>query len=258
MSLLPLHAAGHRGRPGMLDRAVSSYTPTLRALAHTHRRPPASTRRQLVVALSSTPGLPPLPATVAEADAFADDAPDRLVLLDEDATAARVLTALTTSTWTHFACHADTDPTAPSHGGLHLHDGRLPIGRITRLRLDRAELAYLSACSTARTSLWHADEAIHLVSASTWPGTATSSAASGRWPTTSRPTPPQPSTANCHPRPNPTTSHRPCTALSEDSRTSTPTVRTSGPPSSTAARDGDVRNRSSPAPGNAVPAGAIS
>ncbi|GAB3003045.1 hypothetical protein GCM10027184_69890 [Saccharothrix stipae] len=33
------------------------------------------------------------------------------------------------------------------------------------MRLDRAELAYLSACSTARTSLWHADEAIHLVSA---------------------------------------------------------------------------------------------
>ncbi|MFE9751418.1 CHAT domain-containing protein [Saccharothrix saharensis] len=165
LSLLPLHAAGHRGRPGVLDRAVSSYTPTLRALAHAHRRPPASTRRQLVIALSSTPGLPPLPATVAEANALADDAPDRLVLLDEDATAARVLTALTTSTWTHFACHADTDPTAPSHGGLHLHDGRLPIGRITGLRLDRAELAYLSACSTARTSLRHADEAIHLVSA---------------------------------------------------------------------------------------------
>jgi CHAT domain-containing protein len=36
---------------------------------------------------------------------------------------------------------------------------------VARLRLDRAELAFLSACSTARTGAGLADEAVHLTSA---------------------------------------------------------------------------------------------
>jgi hypothetical protein len=67
LGLFPLHAAGHSGEAGALDRVVSSYTSTLRVLAHTRGRPPAVTRRQLVVALEHTPGLPDLPNTVAEA-----------------------------------------------------------------------------------------------------------------------------------------------------------------------------------------------
>lgn len=37
--------------------------------------------------------------------------------------------------------------------------------KYSELRLDEAELAYLSACSTARVGLQHANEVIHLASA---------------------------------------------------------------------------------------------
>lgn len=165
LGLFPFHAAGSPGGQGMLDLAVSSYTPTLRALARSRDQLPAPVRRQLTVALAETPNLPPLRATADEALALADYAPDGRVLPDSRATTAEVLTGLGESTWAHFACHAVVDPASPSTGGLHLHDGQLSVGAINRLRLDRAELAYLSACSTARTGLRHSDEAVHLASA---------------------------------------------------------------------------------------------
>jgi tetratricopeptide (TPR) repeat protein len=162
IGLFPLHAAGLPGQPGALDRVVSSYTPTLRALAHSRARPPATTRRQLTVALAHTPGLPDLPGTVAEAT---DLHPGTPPLTDQDATTGRVLAALPAATWAHFACHAYTDLATPSRGGLRLHDTTLPIPEISRLALAHAELAYLSACSTAHGGVIHVDESIHLASA---------------------------------------------------------------------------------------------
>jgi CHAT domain-containing protein len=73
--------------------------------------------------------------------------------------------ALPEAAWAHFACHAGTNPDAPSAGGLHLHDGVLPIAEIGRRNLHEAELAYLSACSTGHVGWRHADESIHLASA---------------------------------------------------------------------------------------------
>lgn len=81
------------------------------------------------------------------------------------ATTSEVLAALPTATWAHFACHASADLTAPSLGGLRLYDDTLPIPDISRLQLSHAELAYLSACSTAHRGVRHADECIHLASA---------------------------------------------------------------------------------------------
>ncbi|WP_397351721.1 CHAT domain-containing protein [Nonomuraea gerenzanensis] len=46
-----------------------------------------------------------------------------------------------------------------------LHDGTLAIPEISRLRLDRPEHAYLSACSTAHRGRRLADEVIQLASA---------------------------------------------------------------------------------------------
>jgi CHAT domain-containing protein/tetratricopeptide (TPR) repeat protein len=158
---LPLHAAGHPGQPGALDRVVSSYAPTMRALARSGDRE-AVARRQLVVALARTPGLADLPFTAAEAAGLPADLPP---LVDERATVAAVRAALPVASWAHFACHASTNPDAPSEGGLHLHDGVLPIAEVSRLDLPDAELAYLSACSTGHAGRRHADESIHLASA---------------------------------------------------------------------------------------------
>ncbi len=165
LGLFPLHAAGRPGEAGALDRAVSSYTPTLRALAHVRSRPPAAARRQLTVALECTPGLPDLPGTTAEATALHVHHPDTPPLTGENATTHSVLDALPSATWAHFACHAHADFASPSRSGLHLHDGTLPFPDITRLRLGCAELAYLSACSTAHQGIQLADESLHLASA---------------------------------------------------------------------------------------------
>ncbi|MEU3764940.1 CHAT domain-containing protein [Amycolatopsis keratiniphila] len=164
LGLLPLHAAGLPGGPSVLDHVVSSYTPTLRALLRSRRQQPADLRRQLSVALEHTPGQRELPGAVAEASHLSEgDFPSGL-LVDSAATTDAVLSALRTTTWAHFACHAFNDPATPSQSGLALHDGLLRVSAIGALRLERAELAYLSACSTAKTGWDHTDEAIHLAS----------------------------------------------------------------------------------------------
>ncbi|WP_328611133.1 CHAT domain-containing protein [Amycolatopsis sp. NBC_00345] len=162
LGLFPLHAAGYAGRPGALDLMVSSYTPTLRALADARARPPARVRKQLTVAVPQTPGLPDLPGTVAEVHALH---PGALVLAGRAVTVPGLLDALSGSTWVHFACHAGTNPVNPSLAYLQLPGGKLPVSRIGELRMPGAELAYLSACSTAHGGELLADEAVTLGSA---------------------------------------------------------------------------------------------
>lgn len=164
LGLFPLHAAGVDGRPGALDLAVSSYIPTLRALHHARRRARPTARTQLTVALPDTPGWPPIPGTTAEAATLRTRYPDHPFLTGTDATPENVMSTLTGCTWAHFACHASSDPATSARAALHLHGGELPVEAISRLRLSAAELAYLSACSTATRGLT-ADEPTNLASA---------------------------------------------------------------------------------------------
>jgi tetratricopeptide (TPR) repeat protein len=164
LGVFPLHAAGHEGRPGALDVAVSSYIPTLRTLRDSRARAAPATRRQLVVALHRTPGLPDLPGTAEEAADLHARHPGRS-LSDEDATTKQVLAALPEATWAHFACHAKADLLSPADGGLWLHDGPLRLSEIGSLQLPNSELAYLSACSTGHHGGRYADETLDLASA---------------------------------------------------------------------------------------------
>lgn len=164
LSSLPLHAAGLPAGESTLDRAISSYAPTICALIHARRRP-VSTRRHLTVAMRHTPGYTDLPGTVTEVAALHARYPDVPPLSGHEATTDRVLAALRYTTWAHFACHAAADTTTPSRSGLLLHDRPLTVPDIARLGLQDAELAYLSACSAARTGWRSPDEAIHLASA---------------------------------------------------------------------------------------------
>lgn len=158
---LPLHAAGIAGEPGALDLLVSSYIPSLRALHHLRRRPVPTARHQLTVALADTPGFPRLPGTTAEAAVLQAQHPDHPLLTGAEAHATNVLAALQNSTWAHFGCHA----TAVAHRAvLHLHHDELHVHEIGRVRTAGAELAYLSACSTAFRGE-HADEPLTLASA---------------------------------------------------------------------------------------------
>ncbi|MFF5922699.1 CHAT domain-containing protein [Streptomyces flavochromogenes] len=172
LSLLPLHAAGHHrdGGPVLLDRVVSSTTPTIRALGHARagRRDDRSEPRLLVVAMPHTPDAPDLPGAQAEADHLAALVPGATVLIGADATRDAVLDALPASGWAHFACHGYSDPDNPSDSHLALHDhDRAPfrVLDLSRLRLGNATFAFLSACDTARTTARLSDEAIHPLAA---------------------------------------------------------------------------------------------
>lgn len=170
LTQLPLHAAGHHseGGPSVLNRVISSYTPTLRTLLKSRRatgeRAERSIPRVLAVAVPDTPGQPPLAATDQEVAAVAKD-PTRPPLRQDRATRRNVLDRLTDCDWAHFACHAHVDQRNPSASYLVLHDQPVTVTDIDRLRLTAPELAYLSACSTGSAPVLLAAEAIHLASA---------------------------------------------------------------------------------------------
>ena len=168
-SFLPLHAAGHHREDHRttLDRVISSYTPSIRALGHVRQRPAAGSAplRLLSVGLPDVPGVPPLPGAEVEAQRVADLTGGEQPLTSARANRGAVLTALHWATWTHLACHTRLDLSTPSASGLLLRDGLLSVTELSELNLDRAELAYLSACSTARGDRRLVNESIHIASA---------------------------------------------------------------------------------------------
>ncbi|GHI83480.1 CHAT domain-containing protein [Streptomyces xanthophaeus] len=181
LAFLPLHAAGYHGpradpdRPRCaLDRAVSSYTPTVAALHHARaRRVPAarSGARPLVVTMSRTPGQGALPNAAAEALTVGRHlAGPRgpVALADEAVTRDNVLEALRHAPSAHFACHAVADPQDPSACRILTYDhatSPLTVTDVAGLRLDGAHLAFLSACATSSTRHDLVDEAIHITGA---------------------------------------------------------------------------------------------
>ena len=200
LAFLPLHAAGYHATRSdsapatVLDRVASSYTPTIRALTYARRHDPnraiaAAPRPSglLVVAMPHTPAAPDLPGTVEEAALLRELFTDQVLLLhgrvtadeaarlglpagppDANARYEQVGAALRGCRWAHFACHAASEMTNPSASHILLadHETRpLTVLDLIQLRLDVADLAFLSACDTARTGVRLADEAIQLASA---------------------------------------------------------------------------------------------
>ncbi|WP_266709997.1 CHAT domain-containing protein [Streptomyces sp. NBC_00102] len=170
LGTLPLHAAAPAdASPGALDRVVSSYTPTLRALHHARLRAarPAGTGT-LVVSVARAAGQAPLPGARREAEHLTRLIPRATLLADGSATHSAVVSALHGHAYAHFACHALGGPKRASDSRLVLHDHDehpLTVRDLARLRLPTVRLAYLSACATLQTSPELADEAVHIVSA---------------------------------------------------------------------------------------------
>jgi CHAT domain-containing protein len=173
-----LHAAGHHETRAdavprtVPDRVVSSSTPTIRALIHARRpRPgqaPDSAAAPLVVAMPRTPGAADLPGAALEASLLRQRFGQAVVLSGRAATREAVTAAMGQAAWAHFACHAEASPASPSASCLLLADHLtrpLTVADVAALHLEHADLAFLSACGTARTPSWLADEAIHLSSA---------------------------------------------------------------------------------------------
>jgi hypothetical protein len=176
LTILPIHAAGHHPRLStttshtdcVLDRVMSSYTPTLTALARANQPVTPAPLRQLTVGLSNTPSQAPLPAVPAEIKVLAGHFPSGQAnhqLVEQQATRDAVLTAIAAHSWVHMACHASQEHISPDRSGFVLWDGILTITDLAGKPTQRRDLAFLSACQTAVGSISHLDEAIHLAAA---------------------------------------------------------------------------------------------
>ncbi|GHG02457.1 MULTISPECIES: CHAT domain-containing protein [Amycolatopsis] len=168
----PLHAAGYHDPddpPGrsVLDRVISSSTPTIRALSHARRPARPVRHRPLAVVCEQRPayvtGLPDLPAAVREAEVLAGLFPGGTTLAGAAATTSAVTDLLTGHSCAHFACHGGTAP--DGEAALFLVDGPLTTTDLSRLDLPDAHLAVLSACHTAMPDAATPDEAGHLAAA---------------------------------------------------------------------------------------------
>ncbi|MEU4478904.1 CHAT domain-containing protein [Micromonospora sp. NPDC023966] len=174
LARLPLHAAGHHREPGrrrtVLDRAVSSWTPTLTALAHAGadrpRRPTAATAA--VVGVPTARDLPALSQVRAEVEQVARLIPGSTMLAGTEVAPDAVEDALRDHPIAHFACHGEADAGGPAMltGGLRLGaGGTLSPHLVGSYHLERAELAFLSACGSAQTHPTFTDEPLHLAAA---------------------------------------------------------------------------------------------
>jgi CHAT domain-containing protein len=168
LALLPIHGAGYHDGSGrtVVDRVVSSYTPTLRALLESRRvRAEETEPHMLVVAVPQAPGLPELRDVDRESEMLERLFPGRCRVLAADAADPRhVLDAMTSHPWVHFSCHGFQNLTDPSRAGLILTGGRLRVTDIDSGRFT-GNLAFLSACQSATGGLALPDEAITLTAA---------------------------------------------------------------------------------------------
>jgi hypothetical protein len=156
LTALPLHAAASADGPAVMDRVVSSYTPTLRALIEARQRIGTgnSVARPLVVGIRDLPGWAPLKQVDAEMEVLTSHFPHRDLLEERAATVAAVTDRLPEATVAHFSCHGDRT-------GIRLWDGPLGPHVLARVHLRNPELAFLSACHTAMPDARIFDEIIH-------------------------------------------------------------------------------------------------
>jgi tetratricopeptide (TPR) repeat protein len=170
LSLLPIHAAGDHQTWGesVLDRVISSYALTLKSLVYSREQAakpqPAKQQTALLVAMSNAPDLSSLPYVAAEMEAIQTILPKSVTktVLDRP-TDTDVLKQLPSCQIAHFACHGISNSSDPSESCLILHESKLAVKDMVSLKLDHAQLAYISACDAAvnRTDKL-LDDGIHL------------------------------------------------------------------------------------------------
>ncbi|MFE2579222.1 CHAT domain-containing protein [Streptomyces sp. NPDC059378] len=179
LTLLPLHTAGYHTEPAtrprrtVLDRVVSSYTPTLRALlqarmtdpAGDDQAAPAEGEDRFLLVEVDAPGQVPLQRNAEHAVLTEKMPATRMtVLAGDQATVAAIRSGLPAHRWVHFSCHGDQNLADPSQGGLLLHDATLTISDVSTQRFH-GDFVGLSACKTAVGGVELLDEAITLAAA---------------------------------------------------------------------------------------------
>jgi CHAT domain-containing protein len=175
LAFLPIHAAGiyDRPKPGIASTlsefAISSYTPTVRALVDSVKILRESDKGKsglFMISQPDTPHLPRIPGTTEEIDRVEQKLTSRDVqILRLDSAAATVdrgIANMKAYRCIHFACHAQQNTEKPLQSGFSLYDGRLELSSIIQQRLVGADLAFLSACQTSAGDEKLSEEAVHL------------------------------------------------------------------------------------------------
>lgn len=177
-SSMPFHAAGKHdpsSEQNLFNRAISSYSPSIRALAYTLERSHQENEIKglLLSTMATTPGLPGLRGVEDEKKAILGVIPNTLTAESLDhPTANCILTGIQHCSIAHFACHGFTNSADPSESGLVfqkwdecLSQDVVTVHDVSELKLEYARIAYLSACSTAENKPGRLeDEVIHIVS----------------------------------------------------------------------------------------------
>ena len=180
MSLMPLHAAGrhyHGSRETVLDRTLSSYSTSIRAIIRGRqhhpgpRTAPVSGGKAVLIAMEHTPG-----------NSRLLNAPKEISVLhglckcmgydpiEHRRRKEDILLHLSQCRIFHFTGHGSTDEHDPSKGSLLLEDWQsdpLTLANLQdiNLREQRPPLAYLSACGTGQVRHERfIDENLHLIS----------------------------------------------------------------------------------------------
>ncbi|KAF9639218.1 hypothetical protein BFW01_g11024 [Lasiodiplodia theobromae] len=181
LSHFPLHAAGYhknRSPETVLDRVMSSYSPSIKALVYgrqnsIQKSEHTASKDALLVSMPDTPGQSSLYFAEQEVGKLKELCPSMQLNPVEPSKKNRedVLGCLRTSKIFHFAGHGHSHPTEPSQSSLLLSDWQTSPLTVADLRDQKLQesspfLGYLSACSTGTNSAQQlTDEAIHLVSA---------------------------------------------------------------------------------------------
>ena len=170
LTFLPIHAAGIyddslNPAESITDYAISSYLPTLSALLNGVSSSRNTSIKVLAVAQPQT-----LPHALEEVKkiqgVFESTSSVSLTLLGDKktkpATLSSVIEHLPSSSIVHFACHGKQHIGEPLNSALALEDGQLTLPMIMEQRLEDAQLAFLSACETAKGEREAPDENLHL------------------------------------------------------------------------------------------------
>ena len=169
LAFLPIHASfpSTKSARGMMDIAVSSYTPTISALLRAQERNKHSTFQMLVVGQANALNTVPLPGVKKEIQVIRNLLTPLQakfqVLEDSDANVEGVAGALPACSWAHFACHGVQEADKPMDSGLVMWNGnRLTLSKVAQSSLASPQFALLSSCETATGSKQFPNEAVHL------------------------------------------------------------------------------------------------
>ncbi|KAF5707036.1 hypothetical protein FGLOB1_7119 [Fusarium globosum] len=161
LSIYPLHAAGRHykgSRNTVIDRAMSSYSSSIRAIIRTRGRAglnpaPLGNERAVLVSMERTPGYSTLPSAgkeiaqlrpICESKGFEVVEPKSL---KED-----IVSQLPGCKIFHFAGDGATNLRDPSQSSLLLEDEPLTVSNLLETNIHQYSpfLAYLSACGTGQ------------------------------------------------------------------------------------------------------------